>query len=106
MIRGSVWWVDLDPTKGSKVRKARPVVIISNDIANKNFDRVVVIPLTSDVKSLYPGNAFVFVGGKKARAVSDQIRAVDKTRLNNKLGELSENDLVAVEEAIKTHLSL
>ena len=106
MIRGSVWWVDLDPTTGSEIQKTRPAVIVSNDIANKALDRVVIVPLTSNIKFLYPGNAFVSVNGQKSRAVADQIRAVDKARLSNKLCDLSEGDMLAIDEAIKTHLAL
>ncbi len=50
MLRGEVWWVNFDPCVGSEVQKQRPAVIISNNIANKNLERVVVVPLTSNVK--------------------------------------------------------
>ncbi|MDB5744924.1 MAG: growth inhibitor PemK, partial [Polaromonas sp.] len=47
MKRGEVWWVEFDPAVGSEIRKTRPAVIVSNDAANRNLARVVVIPLTS-----------------------------------------------------------
>ena len=46
MIRGSVWWVEFDPSVGSEIKKTRSAVIVSNDAANQFLARVVVIPLT------------------------------------------------------------
>ena len=106
MKRGEVWWVEFDPSVGSEIRKTRPAIIISNDGANRNLARVVVIPLTSNTARVYPGEAVVIVEGKASKAVADQIMAADKKRLKDKLGNLSRDDLEAVEEAIKEHLGL
>ena len=106
MRRGSVWWVDFDPTAGSEIRKTRPAVIVSNNMANKHLDRVVVVPLTGNTKTVYPGNALVTVGGQRNRAMADQIRAVDKQRLHDKLCRLSASDMAAVEDAVRVHLAL
>ena len=106
MRRGSVWWVDFDPTAGSEIRKTRPAVIVSNNTANKCLGRVVVVPLTGNTQSAYPGNALVTVGGKRSRAMADQIRAVDKLRLHDKLCRLSASDMTAIEDAIRMHLAL
>jgi mRNA interferase MazF len=65
MKRGEVWWVEFDPAVGSEIRKTRPAVIVSNDAANRNLARVVVMPLTSSTARQYPGEALVTVGGKK-----------------------------------------
>ena len=106
MKRGEVWWVEFDPAVGSEVRKTRPAVIVSNDAANRNLARVIVVPLTSNTTHLYPGEALVSVAGTQSKAMSDQIMAADKTRLTSQLGSLSKADVLAVEEAIRVQLGM
>ena len=106
MKRGEVWWVEFDPAVGTEIRKTRPAVIVSNDAANRNLARVVVVPVTSNTGRTYPGEALVTVGGQSSKAMADQIMAADKSRLKNQLGMISKADMLAVEEAIKEHLSL
>ena len=106
MTRGEVWWVEFGPTLGSEVRKTRPAVIVSNDAANRHLARVVVVPMTSNTKRQYPGEAIVSVGGQSSKAMADQIIAADKSRLKDRLDTLSKPDMLAVEDAIKVHLAL
>jgi mRNA interferase MazF len=104
--RGSVWWVVFDPAVGSEIRKTRPAIIVSNDIANQYLARVVVIPLTSNISRIYPGEAIVTVNGAMSKAMSDQIMSADKSRVKSKIGVLSPADLFAVETALKEFLLL
>jgi mRNA interferase MazF len=104
--RGEVWWVEFDPAIGSEIRKRRPAVLVSNDSANRNLSRVVVVPLTSNIDRLYPGEALVSVGGQTSKAMVDQIMAADKARLKSRLGEIKSNDMKQLEDAIRLHLSL
>ena len=106
MKRGEVWWVEFDPAVGSEIRKTRPAVIVSNDSANRNLARVVVVPLTSSTGRQYPGEALVEVAGTQSKAMADQIMAADKTRLKSQLGTLSKPDMLAVEGAILVHLGM
>lgn len=106
MKRTEVWWVEFDPSIGSEIRKTRPAVIVSNNAANRNLARVVVVPITSNTDHLYPGEALVSVAEKQGKAMADQIMAADKSRLTNRIGTLSKIDMLAVEDAILVHLGM
>ena len=67
MLRGEVWWVEFDPAVGIEIRKTRPGGGVSNNSANRNLGRVIVVPLTSNTERIYPGEARVMVQAKKAR---------------------------------------
>ena len=106
MTRGSVWWVEFDPAVGSEIQKTRPAVIISNDLANKFLARVVVIPLTNNISRVYPGEAVVTLNGNKNKAMTDQIMSADKSRLKKKIAELSGDDVLSIESAMKYFFNL
>ena len=67
---------------------------------------MVVLPITSNVSSLYPGEATIEIQGKAARALGDQIRSIDKSRLRSRLGRLSQDELEAVDDALRITLAL
>ena len=106
MTRGSVWWVEFDPSIGSEIQKTRPAVIVSNDTANQYLSRVVVVPLTGNVSRLYPGEAVVTVNGNKNKAMADQIMSADKSRFKSKISELTNDDMISVEIAMKKFFDL
>ncbi len=83
--RGEVYWVELDPTRGSEIRKTRPCLIISPDDMNNVLPRVLVAPITSKGQPLGCRPVTHF-NGKQARILLDQIRSVDKVRLKGKMG--------------------
>ena len=104
--RGDVWWVDLNPTLGSEIRKSRPAVIISADGLNRARRTVVVIPLSTGPAARPPLVVPTPSLGEASMAVCDQLRAVDKSRLTRPAGVLSGADLRAVENGLRSVLKL
>lgn len=104
--RGDVYFVALDPALKTEIRKTRPAVVVSNDSCNRYGARVVVLPVTRNVESLYPGEALVRVKGLPGRVLGDQIRSIDKSRLRSRIGVLSRGELLAVEAALQITLGL
>jgi len=84
--RFEVWWVNLEPTKGSEIRKTRPCVIISPDELAA-LKTVIVAPMTSQGFDC-PSRISCEFAEKQALILLDQMRAVDKDRLLEKIGIL------------------
>jgi mRNA interferase MazF len=99
--RGDIWWVDLNPTRGSEIRKVRPAVVITADALNRARRTVVVVPLSTGPQPHPPIVVATPSAGDKSVAVCDQVRAVDKSRLTRAGGRLSAADLNAVEAALR-----
>jgi mRNA interferase MazF len=87
--RFQVWNIELNPAVGHEISKTRPCVIISPDEANKYLKTVIVVPLTSTIKK-YPTRVNCKFNDKPGQLAIDQMRAVDITRLIEKLGILKE----------------
>ncbi len=85
--RGEVYWVNLDPTIGTEIKKIRPGLIVSPDDMNVALPRVIIAPLTSKGQPLGSRPELVF-NDKPGKILLDQIRSVDKRRLGAKLGEI------------------
>lgn len=104
--RGSIWWVDLDPTRGSEIRKSRPAVVLTADGLNRIRRTVVVVPLSTGPAPHPPIVVAVGSAGDNSVAVCDEIRAVDRTRLTRAIGVLTREDLRAVEFGVRAVLGL
>lgn len=85
--RLEIWWVNLDSTIGSEVKKIRPCLVVSPNEVNQYLNTVTVIPLTSTLK-LYPTRLNCIIQGKQSQLVIDQVRSIDKIRLKSKMMDL------------------
>jgi len=85
--RGEVYWVNLDPTIGTEVRKTRPALVISPDDMTAALPRIIVATLPSMGQPLGCRPALRFQG-KPARILLDQLRCIDKRRVLGKMGEI------------------
>lgn len=107
IARGDVYWVELDPTRGAEIAKTRPCFVLSATEINQHRKTVVVIPLTTTPTPAAPPLLIaVPSAGASSKARIEHIRAVDKSRLQRKLGALSSQDLHAVEDALRRVLRL
>ena len=104
--RGEVWWVRLDPTLGSEVRKTRPALVMTADVLDRMRQTVVVVPFSTAAGSHPPVTVSVRCLGRRAVAVIDEVRAVSRERLVSKIETASADDVAAVGEAIAQILEL
>ena len=95
-----IFWVNLDPTIGSEIRKVRPCVIISPDEMNAHIKTIIVAPLTTASKN-YPTRIPVTIGGRKGWIVIEQIRTIDKIRLQKKIGEIATQTAAKIKQVMK-----
>ena len=87
--RFDIWLVQLDPTQGSEIKKTKPCVIISPDEMSA-LKTAIVAPMTSKGFT-FPTRIPCTFQERKGLILLDQMRAVDKSRLIQKLGVISKN---------------
>jgi len=108
--RGEIWTVDLEPVVGSEQGKARPALIIQNDIGNHYSPVLIVAALTSGENARYDVQVKVRApeGGlhHNSLVLLNQIRTIDKRRVGRRWGRLSPRTMQQVDEAIKISLGL
>lgn len=100
----SLYWVDLNPTKGAEINKIRPCVVISPLEMNEHLRTVMIAPLTSKGRDGYPTRIKVTVNDVSGWIVLDQIRTIDKGRLDEEIGNLNPEDIFYVKNIIKEML--
>src|ERR1035437_7330055 len=97
MRQGDIWFADLNPTQGSEQSGKRPVIIVSGDTLNDTLPIVIVVPITSNIKS-YPTCVLLKADKmngltKDSEAIPFQIRTITKKRLTKRVGNIAEEEL-------------
>lgn len=93
--RGEVFLIELDPTRGSEIRKTRPCLVISPDELNQHLRTVVVAPMTTGGQ-VYPWRIRCRFRDRSGFVAIDQLRTVDSDRLVRRVGRIAPNTLTAV----------
>lgn len=95
--RFEIYWVRLDPTEGSEIRKTRPCLVVSPDVLNHRIKTVIVAPLTKGNQN-YPTRVPVRFDEKQGYVALDQLRTVDKNRFGRLGGKV---DKAVAEKVLK-----
>ena len=107
--RGSVYLVNFDPTPGTEIKKTRPAVIVSNDVANQYSQIVIVAAIIGRAKPKFDEVSVTPLEGglnKPSVIQPNQIRSIDKRRLVKRLGTLSAETMEQLDAALKLTLGL
>ena len=110
--KGSIYWVDFSPGKGSEPMGQRPGLVIQNNAINDSkINTVIMVAITSTLKfGELPGNVTLRKGEanmpKRCVINISQIKSVDKKSIKDNIGTLSNNKMAAVEEGIRLILDL
>jgi mRNA interferase MazF len=99
--RFSVHWYDPDPGRGSELQKVRPGVIISPNEMNDFLRTVLIVPLTTTVTK-WPFRVPIEIMGHRSNAACDQLRAIDKSRLKDRIGDLSSKHQKSLTDVLRT----
>lgn len=103
--RGELYYADLSPVIGSEQGGIRPVLVVQNDVGNKYSPTVIAAAVTSKInKARLPTHielsASVYGLTKDSVVLLEQIRTIDKKRLKDKIGLLSEQTMMRVDDAL------
>lgn len=98
--RGEIWLVNLDPTIGSEIKKARPCVIISPPEMHDFLRTLIVAPMTTASRAA-PFRVPVTHAGKRGLILLDQIRTIDKSRIVSRLGVVNATTLANILQTLQ-----
>lgn len=111
MKRGFIFYADLSPVVGSEQGGFRPVLVVQNNVGNKYSPTVIIAAITSHIeKAKLPTHVELSAGEhgleKDSVILLEQIRTIDKQRLQQKITEMDEKIMSKVDEALKISLGL
>lgn len=105
MKRGEIYYADLSPVVGSEQGGLRPVVIVQNDVGNKYAPTTIAVPLTTQSKAKLPTHCKVYFT-KPSLALCEQVKVLDKSRLKECAGRLTQEEMKQVDKALKISLGV
>lgn len=106
MKRGDIYWAMLSPRSGSEQSGRRPVIILSHDAFNQTpgWRSIIVIPLSTSATQARRGQTVVALSAAglpgESCALCHQVTTLDRGKLTDKIGALSPDVLVQVEQAL------
>jgi mRNA interferase MazF len=102
--RGEVYRVEITDAQGHEQKGdedgKRLAVVVSNNQQNSKKNVIVIVPLSSKVKKIYPFQVATFFQSKPGKAKCEQVRAITIERFEEKLGELTEKEMNEIEEKL------
>jgi mRNA interferase MazF len=112
--RGMVIDINLDPVQGSETGKVRPCIVVTNDVYNARVPVIQVVPITAwnEKKGRIKTNVTLepsALNGLDKKSVADslQTRPIDyRLRLSRVRGKLTQDDMLAIDQALKVVFSL
>lgn len=96
VLRGEIWWADLNPTRGHEQSGVRPVLIISHDVFNHSSGTVIGVALTSQEPRVgFPLTLEITSAKlpKRSWVKVSQVRTLSVERLSKKIGKISMEEL-------------
>ncbi|MDZ7845243.1 MAG: type II toxin-antitoxin system PemK/MazF family toxin [Anaerolineales bacterium] len=108
ILRGDVYWADLNPVKGHEQAGVRPVVVISHHIFNERSGTVIAMALTSQHQRAGFPLTYELQSGdlpKKSWVKISQIRTLSRKRLDNKIGHVDPEELSIIIDGLNEIIS-
>jgi mRNA interferase MazF len=96
ILRGEIWWADLNPVRGREQAGIRPVLVISHDVFNQRSGTVIAVALTSQKPTAgFPLTLEVTSTKlpKRSWIKISQVRTLSVERLSKKLGAISPEEI-------------
>jgi len=103
--RGDVCLIQLDPTRGSEIRKTRPCLVVSPDELNQHLRTLIVAPMTT-VGQAYPWRVACRFQNRSGFVAMDQLRTVDTERIAKRLGRIGSNTLFSALNVLQEMFSV
>ena len=104
LIKGDIYLVNFNPSKGGEIGKLRPAIIMSGEEENTMLSTVIVIPLSTVIEDNALPYRYPITKRENLKEKSDaciyEIRALSKIRVKEKLGQITQNELKFIQKAL------